>query len=262
MKGFTLIEILITTAIFVVIGSIIVGTIFISAKVASDGQDVMELMQNGRVVLDLVSREIRQARKIATDLGDKKESSLDEILFQDGHLKEITEIKNAIGGENDFIIFPASSSDEDDFYKDAFLKVIDGPSEMVGQIRKIVSYDGDNKTAYLESPIRDNQSYFGLEYMIDTSHYYIHYFLTGEGNIKRAVYSYYLSESPNIYVPHNAVAPDGQTLEKEIIDTPKIVAEYFDDIKFWDSGAINILVNLKIEDKEIILLKEVFGRNL
>lgn len=87
--GFTLLEVVsaigLTIMIFVVIYNIFLSTH--ASLLKTDKR--MELIQNGRIFLDRISRELRQTPKIATQLPESKnvEGFLppNEIMFQDGH---------------------------------------------------------------------------------------------------------------------------------------------------------------------------------
>ncbi len=256
-KGFTLIEITIATALFALSMSIILGIIFLSSEIYFQGERATEIMQNGRVVLDSASRELRQTRSLVTHLSEDDPSS--EIVFQDGHLEEIRESGTAEGGELYSITLSGDSSSEDGFYEDVFIKITEG--SLAGEIRKIVDYDGGTREAQLNLPFSEDTSYFGEKYIIDTSYYYIRYFLK-ENMVKREVYTYYFSGDENYYVPYNAVPPPGESLEQEILEDGRVIGEHFESLSFREENGVNILVELKKGRSEIMLLKKVFGRNL
>ncbi|SRR6056297_1997120 len=90
-SGFTLMEIIVAVSIFVVI-IMISGSLYVTAQRSYDfSQDKMELVQNGRVAFDRLSRELRQSVDIATPLASSSNEAEEEILFQNGHdLSEIT----------------------------------------------------------------------------------------------------------------------------------------------------------------------------
>jgi len=61
----------------------------------------MELVQNGRVAFDRLSRELRQSVEITTPLASSSSEAENEILFQDGHdSDEITYIYYYLSGTN------------------------------------------------------------------------------------------------------------------------------------------------------------------
>lgn len=260
MKGFTLIETSIALAIFGMIAGVIVGSIHFSGQVYEKSEQFMELTQNSRIVLDSASRELRQAERIVTSLSDDKENSEQEILFRDGHLQNITERETIQGGEGDVVVLSNESSSEDGYYKDGYIKITDGSPDLEGETRKIVDYDGSNKEAKLNYPLSEDIDYFGIDYMIDTSYYYIHYFLE-ENEVKRGVYTYYLSGDSSMYVPIDITPPSGQTLEKEVLEL-NTVGEHFSDLGFWKDEQVNIHVDLELGGRSVSFLRKVFGRNL
>ena len=87
--GFTLVEILITITIFVLVSIAVFNLFSFSQRFYSQGTIRAELLQNGRVILERMAREIRQAEEIVTPLPQVADNpdnppSL-EIEFQDGH---------------------------------------------------------------------------------------------------------------------------------------------------------------------------------
>lgn len=84
-QGFTLMEIMVTVGIFAII-IFVTGSLYSLAQTSyNTSEDKMELVQNGRVAYDRLSREIRQSVEIATSLSDDPASSTNEIMFQNGH---------------------------------------------------------------------------------------------------------------------------------------------------------------------------------
>lgn len=88
-KGFTLIEIVIVTTLAVVILLIIYDVFLVSHQAYQIGDTKLELLQNGRIVLDRLVRELRQTPDIVTELPPTKLEvgfpPPKEIQFQDGH---------------------------------------------------------------------------------------------------------------------------------------------------------------------------------
>ncbi len=101
--GFTLPEIMVSLAIFVMV-ILITGSIYsLSQKSYKKSADLAELTQNNRVYLDRLSRELRQAVNIITTLPptdtDPDNPPADQILFQDGHdSSQITYIRYYLNG--------------------------------------------------------------------------------------------------------------------------------------------------------------------
>lgn len=259
MKGFTLIEILIAVSIIIVVATIIVTSIVLGGRIYDDGKEKIELIQNGRVVLDAISREVRQAEKITTTLPDNKSEAKNKIVFEDGHLKDVKEEGNIQGGSSRTITLPSESSSEDGFYKNMYIKIVGGSTDLEGETRKIVDYNGDTKEAQIEFPF-NKDDYFGLEYVIDTSFYYVEYYLK-DNKVRRKVSAYYFSEDPSTYVPVNSTPPDEQIIEEDIFED-RVIGEHFNSLSFWEDQGINIFTELKLNNKEIDLRKKVSGRNL
>jgi len=88
MKSFTLVEILIViVTLFLVVGVIYAGYI-LSQRAYEEGEISAELTQNARVILERMTREIRQAREIVTELPVSMADALNHIEFEDGHSAE------------------------------------------------------------------------------------------------------------------------------------------------------------------------------
>lgn len=88
--GFTLIELLITFSVLLfVVSAVYVGFNF-SQKAYRSSESGAEITQNGRVILERMAREIRQAREIATPLSEEEPgeavSPAEGIIFEDGHI--------------------------------------------------------------------------------------------------------------------------------------------------------------------------------
>jgi len=90
--GFTIIEVLIVVAIFSLITGIIYISHAVSQKAYRESETAAEITQNGRVILERITREIRQAREMTTELSEDEPSGdvepLDGIIFEDGHIDE------------------------------------------------------------------------------------------------------------------------------------------------------------------------------
>jgi len=83
--GFTLSELLVS----IVFVSLILGAVYssyvLNQKASVEGESSIEILQNGRVVLERMEREIRQAKDIVTSLSATKENAVDNVEFEDGH---------------------------------------------------------------------------------------------------------------------------------------------------------------------------------
>lgn len=88
-NGFTLTEILITIVIFLLIGIVVLNVYLLSQKVYKRGENQAELLQNGRVISERITRELRQAKEVVTALPQVADNPdnppFSEIEFQDGH---------------------------------------------------------------------------------------------------------------------------------------------------------------------------------
>lgn len=78
-KGFTLIELLVSVTGGLIIFLGILNLFIIARQAVSTGRTRAELAQNGRVALERVARDLRQAEEIVTTLPNS------EIELQDGH---------------------------------------------------------------------------------------------------------------------------------------------------------------------------------
>lgn len=87
-SGFTVVEIVVSLTIATIIFLLVSSAYVISQQAYNQTDTKAELTQNGRVILDRMTREIRQARRISTNLPTDTSSPDDlpnEIKFLDGH---------------------------------------------------------------------------------------------------------------------------------------------------------------------------------
>jgi type II secretory pathway pseudopilin PulG len=282
--GFTLVEIIIVLVLsFLIIG--ISYSIFIMAQRAyQQGNTGLEIIQNGRVILDRTSREIRQTNEIITSLPDVPDNPdffpPEEIFFQDGHTTLVLESEHPQAAGNDSITLSSTSSDENDYYKDMFIKIVEGAGE--GQIRKIIDYDGATKTAIIDNHWA-TQPTSTSTYKIDTSYYYIRYYGVNS-EIWREIVVYYFPDDPmtpedetDIFVPWNSKDADGNLPGGPdscvfancpncpstcIILENRVIGEYVSRLKFWNSGVINVSMDLKKDNLNLKMETKIKGRNL
>jgi len=265
LTGLTLIELIITTTIFVLIVGILYSVFILNQHTYSEAEKMDEITQNGKIILERITRELRQTNEIVTPLPDTKDNPEfpppEEILFRDGHVISIVESGYVQGGTENSVILDEESSEENDYYKDLFVKIISGPGN--GEVKKILKYDGVTKTATIKgqwSEIPDQNS----TYKIDSSYYYIRYFKEESGEeyfIKRQIIVYYLSGDPNTYFPFHTTPPEDQRLESQIFED-EIVGEYVKDLSFFGGPFVNIFLNLENRDFDINFQTGVFARNL
>lgn len=260
-KGFTLTEMTVVIAIF----SLIIATVYLifvlNQRVYLAGEEMAEITQNGRVILERMTREIRQAKEIVTKLPKERVSPANEIIFQDGHLSLVSEEGTARGGTSSTITLASTASANDNYYKDMFIEIIGGAG--AGQIGKIYKYNGTTQVAEIEGSWDINPG-SGSIYKIDTSYYYIRYYRGDNNYILREIFTYCFSEdeetcdSSELYCSWDTDA----LLAKIPLEEPKIIGEYVANLEFWGSYTINIFVTLTKNNQEIDLSTKIFGRNL
>lgn len=83
--GFTLTEMIVAITIFVLIIVAVYSAHTLSHRAYQEGERAAEITQNGRVILERMTREIRQAKEIITELPDDETGATSTIMFQDGH---------------------------------------------------------------------------------------------------------------------------------------------------------------------------------
>lgn len=91
-KGFTLIEVIVSIAISTIVMVAVFSLYFISQKSYTAASLGAELTQNGRIIIDRISRELRQAEEIVTQLplddDNPNDPPKNELEFQDGHVPD------------------------------------------------------------------------------------------------------------------------------------------------------------------------------
>lgn len=107
-KGFTLAELIVVIFVLFLIIEVVYSGYLLSRKSYLEGEKVPEITQNGRVILERVVREVRQAREMVTELSEEESGATSSIEFEDGHIsspyhyiryfKEGNEIKREIVG--------------------------------------------------------------------------------------------------------------------------------------------------------------------
>lgn len=146
-KGFTLFEVLIG----ITIGSLLLGLVLsiysLTTRSLASSQNRSELANNSRIIIDRLTRDLRQARQIATPLptvsNDPNLSPPNEIEVQDGHnTNSIRYARYYLAGTNlkrqiREYYFPAEPEilvtfdAVDDFSNPASVRIIE--DELVGQ---------------------------------------------------------------------------------------------------------------------------------
>lgn len=161
--GFTILELIGSISIFLIV-ILMVGSIYLLAQRSyNHGAAQNELIQNARVCLDRLSRELRQAAELVTDIS----ATTTEIFFQDGHDdNEITYVKyflssNEFYRDNIVFYFPA----DPDVY--VYYNSVDGfgnpaasttlSSRIVGEYFNSLEFIGDNGLINIQAILQKNQ---------------------------------------------------------------------------------------------------------
>lgn len=87
-KGFTLVEVLVVIVIIGLVMGAIYSGYLLSQRASREGEISAEITQNGRVILERMTREIRQAREIVNELPEEEPSATSTIIFEDGHISD------------------------------------------------------------------------------------------------------------------------------------------------------------------------------
>ncbi len=87
-KGFTLAELLVIVFILILIIRVVYSSYLLSRKSFLEGEKMAETTQNGRVILERMVREVRQAREIVTELSETESGATSTIEFEDGHIPD------------------------------------------------------------------------------------------------------------------------------------------------------------------------------
>ncbi|MCK5044473.1 prepilin-type N-terminal cleavage/methylation domain-containing protein [Candidatus Parcubacteria bacterium] len=263
--GFTLIESIVAVAVFILISVVMYSVYSFNQRAYLEGEKMAELVQNGRIVIERITRELRQATDMVTVLPqtDQGAANPTEIEFQDGHIPVFSATSTAVGSSINTIVLAVGSSAITDYYKDMFLKIIDNTGQ--GQLRKIISYDGSTKTAIIGeewSIVPDNTSV----YRLGSEYYYIRYYIpAGENEVHRQyrVYCFDSCDDCNDYFRWDDVRPEIPNVPSACALEDRTIGEYIapGDLKFWGSNVIDVSVRISEDNREVNLSTKVFGRN-
>jgi prepilin-type N-terminal cleavage/methylation domain-containing protein len=262
--GFTIPEVLMAISISSLVVLMIASAIFYSQKAYTQGESSAEMAQNARIILERMSREIRQAKRISTSLPETIDEAVNEIQFQDGHVPVVAESANVRGASSNTIVLSSVSSATDNHYKDLYIKIISGDG--VGQTRKITNYTGSSKTAQVGQSWATTPSTNSV-YKIDSTFNYIHYYRDAENNILREVVAYCFSDnslvcvSPESYVSFDSEPSEGQDMLKVTLESPQIIGQYVFAMKFYGQNIVNIFLSLKMENQTANFQTGINGRN-
>lgn len=100
-NGFTLAEVLVVISIFCILIVLIFSIYILCQRAYYVGDAKAEIDQNGRIAFDRLSREIRQAKEIVTEMTETDSNPANEIMFEDGHnTGEINYIRYYLNGSD------------------------------------------------------------------------------------------------------------------------------------------------------------------
>jgi len=98
-KGFTLVEVLIGSALGILIITVVYSSFIFGQNVYKGGVLNAELAQNGRIALDRIGREIRQTGQLTTILQPTPPGPPQtETMFEDGHTDTVQYIRYYLSG--------------------------------------------------------------------------------------------------------------------------------------------------------------------
>ena len=75
-------------AIFAIATGAVYSGFTLSQRAYKQGENMAEITQNGRVIIERINRELRQAKEITGDFPETRENAQEEIIFEDGHISE------------------------------------------------------------------------------------------------------------------------------------------------------------------------------
>ncbi len=88
MRGFTLVELLVIIVILGLVMGAVYGVFILSQRAYREGEGAAEIIQNGRVILERLTREIRQAREVVPPLSATEMAATSTIMFENGNILE------------------------------------------------------------------------------------------------------------------------------------------------------------------------------
>ena len=142
-KGFTLSELMIAVLISLLLVIIVTNAFSLNQKAYNKSNTKAELTQNGRIVLDLMARELRQTNEIVTSLPlDDSNPALvaHELKFEDGHTdSHIQYIRYYLDGtdlKRQIIVYYFETDESAYVYWDDF-DAFGGPEELILEDRLI-----------------------------------------------------------------------------------------------------------------------------
>lgn len=146
-------ETMATLSIFVIVIILLSSFFILAQQVYKKGSSINELTQNVRVCFDRLSRELRQASYLITDVS----ATSTEIFFQDGHNTEyISYIKYYLNGnelmrDNIIYYFPPLPADPEEYVYFNSIDEFGGgtssstvSSQVVGEYFENLQFTGDS----------------------------------------------------------------------------------------------------------------------
>jgi len=129
MKGYTLTELLVALAVFILVAAGIFSFLVAAQRFYSEGEDIGEVNRSGRMITKKITKEFRQAREIVTELPAASSTAAEDLEFEDGrreesyyyihYFKEGGEVKREVlryyfpSDPEEFLPWDATSSEEE-----------------------------------------------------------------------------------------------------------------------------------------------------
>ncbi|MBU1036749.1 hypothetical protein KKF32_01775 [Patescibacteria group bacterium] len=170
-KGFSFIEIVIVSALAFIILFVIYDIFLISQKANRLGDEKLELIQNGRIILDRLSRELRQTPDLVTELPSTKDEvgfpPANELQFQDGHdLEDIQYLRYYLNSQllnRQRIVYYFFDEPETYVYWDSHDEFEDPPEFSILEEKTIAEYINNiqfygNKVIYIDVLLNKNET--------------------------------------------------------------------------------------------------------
>ena len=117
-RAFTLTEMIVAITIFVLIVVAVFSAHTLSQRAYREGERAAEISQNGRVILERMAREIRQAKELVTNLSYSETEATSSLEFEDGHIPIPSRYQD-LGSEYYYIRYhiPAGTQDLERQYR-------------------------------------------------------------------------------------------------------------------------------------------------
>lgn len=166
LGGFTLVEVLASITVFSLVLTIVMSLYTVTQRQYQMSSAQNELWQNVRVVLDRVTREVRQAETLATALPATPEEAVSTLMFQDGHdTEDIRYIRYRIDGASvwrDAVVYSFAAAPSEYVPWDARDEFDTAPTEtvldeqLVGEHFTALRIWGENNLIHIEATLEKN----------------------------------------------------------------------------------------------------------